>query len=667
MGLPGGAALPCAMLLLLLGCSDYAIQGKEESPPPFEDPGDSAPDPVDDTGEPPPVEDCNGVDDDGDGLVDEGYGDVDGDGVADCLDQACALELLPAGTSPPSEACSGTATVTDPWSAVANNAWTALSTDSTIESIAQTPIVMQLTDDDGDGLVTAADQLDVAFLAWANRGSSAAAHLVVLDGATFAEHLDLPDHYFAGEMAAGDIDGDGAPELVAYDGRNALHAYEMDGTEIWSTGTMTAYLGGQPSVAIVDLEGDGAVEVLAQEAILDGADGSLLATLPARGASFSYTQHVVADLDLDGRGEIVYDGDVHDASGALLWEGLPPGLGSMSHAMVVDVDGDPEGEVVMASDLELAIYDTDGTELATARFGGGAASVPCAADFDGDGQVEVAVPAQTFLRVVEVDGSERAALPITDTSTMAGCVAADLDGDGAAELIHADELALTVWDVRTGSALMTWTEHASGTLVETPALADLDADGAVEILLGSNDNMGRGTWIGLTVIQHDGGGWTAGPPDWPANARVDGRFGPGGVVAEVGTWWERENTFRGVSLGTTPVLRDAAVDLDDVCVASCDPGGAARVSVQAYNPGRDPLPADAELRLYRVDGGARTLVASQPLGAELPSGASAASAVFEVTSEDYGAEGFVVTLGEGESDCHPEDNEASWSEPSPCP
>jgi hypothetical protein len=42
--------------------------------------------------EPVPVEACNGVDDDGDGQIDEGFPDSDGDGVADCVDVS-AVEI----------------------------------------------------------------------------------------------------------------------------------------------------------------------------------------------------------------------------------------------------------------------------------------------------------------------------------------------------------------------------------------------------------------------------------------------------------------------------------------------------------------------------------------------------------------------------------------------
>ena len=44
----------------------------------------------------PPVELCNGVDDDGDGLADEGFPDGDADGIANCADEEGPLGALDA-------------------------------------------------------------------------------------------------------------------------------------------------------------------------------------------------------------------------------------------------------------------------------------------------------------------------------------------------------------------------------------------------------------------------------------------------------------------------------------------------------------------------------------------------------------------------------------------
>ncbi len=178
--------------------------------------------------------------------------------------------------------------------------------------------------------------------------------------------------------------------------------------------------------------------------------------------------------------------------------------------------------------------------------------------------------------------------------------------------------------------------------------------------------MGRDVWMGLTEIEHAGDGWAPGPTDWPANARVEGRFDASGQVVDVGTWWGRENTFRAAGAEAVILARDARVDIDDVCVASCEADGVAEVSVQVHNPGRSSLPAETEVVLYRVDGGVRTEVGRQPLGADVASGTTTASLVFTLTAGDLGPEGVVATVGEGATDCHPEDNEAAWSD-SVCP
>jgi hypothetical protein len=655
------------MLLFLAACSDYALNEGTDKVPGLVDsapPRDTAP-PVDTGDSAPPQEECNGSDDDGDGAVDEDFGDIDADGVADCLDAACVADVVGAGTVARAEVCDGTATVLDPWDTTATTTWASLSTASTIESIAQTPVFMQMTDDDGDGDIDADDELDVAFLAWENGSSLAPSWLVVIDAATGAEHLALEGCYFGGEIAVGDVDGDGAPEILGYDPRNRLMAVRMDGTSVWTTSPMTAYIGGRPAVAIVDLEGDGRVEVLAQESILDGATGAAVGALPAR--AFSFTQHVVGDLDLDGVAEILYDGAVHTADGALSWSGLVAGGGSMVTGVMLDVDGDPEGEVVLASDMTMAVYDTDGTELTRRSWGSGFASVPCAGDFDGDGAPEIAVPAQYTLHIFEVDGTEIATAPIVDTSTASGCVGADLDGDGALEVVYADEEALYVLDGRTGTARVTYTEHASGTLLETPAIVDSDADGAAEIWLGSNDNSGRDIWMGLTRVEHAGGGWTAGPGSWPANARVEGRFDATGGVVDIGTWWARENTFRAVGSTSPPLVRDAAVGFDDVCLASCEPGGPLVLTAHVASPGGETLPADTDVVLSRLDAGVATEISRLALGVELSPGESGASLAFDVTREDVGAEGVQVSVGTDVADCRPADNVATWSDLPECP
>ena len=63
-----------------------------------------------------PVEICDGEDNNGDGEIDEGFWDADGDGIKDCVDDDC--EVLPAtATSELDPDCVGTSTTppVNPW------------------------------------------------------------------------------------------------------------------------------------------------------------------------------------------------------------------------------------------------------------------------------------------------------------------------------------------------------------------------------------------------------------------------------------------------------------------------------------------------------------------------------------------------------------------------
>ena len=68
--------LSMMFLVVVTGCIDYGLDQDD-----------------DDASDDSSVEHCNGVDDDGDGLVDEGFDDSDGDGIADCVDDDCVVEL----------------------------------------------------------------------------------------------------------------------------------------------------------------------------------------------------------------------------------------------------------------------------------------------------------------------------------------------------------------------------------------------------------------------------------------------------------------------------------------------------------------------------------------------------------------------------------------------
>jgi len=95
---------------ILTACPDYTLKGTdviaagaEDSASPADSPAPEDTDTPADTGTdtdtgqeeepPPPVEECDGEDNDGDGEIDEGFDDSDGDGIVDCMEIMHTIDI----------------------------------------------------------------------------------------------------------------------------------------------------------------------------------------------------------------------------------------------------------------------------------------------------------------------------------------------------------------------------------------------------------------------------------------------------------------------------------------------------------------------------------------------------------------------------------------------
>ena len=77
-------------------------------------------------------------------------------------------------------------------------------------------------------------------------------------------------------------------------------------------------------------------------------------------------------------------------------------------------------------------------------------------------------------------------VPIIENG-VAGASAFDFDGDGAAEIVYRDMERFFILDGRTGS-IVSDIPFPSGTLYETPVIADIDKDCKTEIVLAGCNN-----------------------------------------------------------------------------------------------------------------------------------------------------------------------------------
>ncbi len=617
------------LILMIAGCQEYNLQGPPEDP---KDPVDTQPPPEDseppvdteDTQPPPPEEECNGIDDDGDGLVDEGFEDTDGDGVADCVDGDCDVDDHPGGEVEVLEACTGDVVpvVKDPWDVGIE--W---QFGTSGQGVIVMPAVGNLTDDNGDGLINENDNPDIAFTEWTT------GELIVLHGDGSGEIFRVNGVNGNAGVTIADVDVDGVPEVIALSQGGNVVCFDGTGTREWISASFGVSYYPQPAVA--DLDADGDVEVVFDNAVVAGVDGSTLFSLG--GVTTSWRTPVLADIDADGTQEIILGEDVFSHTGALEWSTTSAGSGNF--AAVADLDGDVGGEVFFLTGSRMYIHEPDGTLINMVTIPGSNPGPPSVADFDGDGNVEIAIPANTSISVWEITGTMNWTATINDTSGLAGCSGYDVDGDGTYELLYADQDMFRMYDGATGAVLYSNSSHSSGTLWEYPVTADVDGDGSAEIVIASNS----GSWNGITVFGHNGSGWQASGPTWGTHDfAVTNLDADGTVPSPAPLPWTVHNVFRARPMVDEAGSADLYVFLEDVCVASCE-NGPAKVSFGVANQGGLDVAAGVSVALYALDGSVETVIDTVYID-EVASGAVIAGGAFELHPDDWGSDGILLSV-----------------------
>jgi len=398
------------------------------------------------------------------------------------------------------------------------------------------PIVAQLDDDNCDGKVNQNDIPEIIFSTFTGGGyfKQGTLHAISVVGGQIVDKWTLPNvTQPGGGLAAGDLDGDGKPEIVgcANPGPNGASccdavaqntgvvAFHADGSPFWSQLDTSKVHCGYESPAIGDVDQDGSPEILVGFTLLDGKTGAIKKELDP---TTSWGLHISGLSDLDGDGKLdITDGQrAYRATGDVLWD-LRMGANSIPqgyHAIGdFDKDGKPEVVVVSSSNHTISVVRYDPAEpggakvirrgidinngISTAAFcnaaseyGGGP---PTIADFNGDGIPDVG--AAGAVGYVVMNGAKIVDPNVPDnelilwfkethdcSSAVTGSSVFDFNGDGKAEVIYSDEYHLWMYDGATGTNLIPSTCNTTGTLWEYPLVADVDNDGQADIVVASN-------------------------------------------------------------------------------------------------------------------------------------------------------------------------------------
>ncbi len=450
----------------------------------------------------PPVEICdNGLDDDGDGLID--CYDPDCCGFNEC-DYAyydpCALECVEAFTPK-------SISVTREWTSSDDN-WHPYNT----------PIVM---DFDGDG------ETEIIGNKGTWQGLIEYKNLLILDSYDGSIKAEIETPWFrhvGSTLCAGDVDLDGASEIFfrisgAFRNdesiRGKMVCYEFNGNfyeQKWISSEVVA--NGVPSLS--DVDENGIPELILGKTILNSLTGEILLTGPEDGGDgngISIVADVLPDeycgyckgqeLVVGNQVYAIYLDENNSADNRLILANqVFSGSGNQGDGFTVladmDLDGDLDAVVNSANDgttTTLYVWDLQQpiiidhiTISATTQ---GHASIPAIRDIDYDGIPEVVISSSNSLQLFSFKNEffeTEWQLNTSDWSSRSGSPLFDLNGDGFFELLHRDQEVFRIINATDGTVLFA-DSCQSNNLFEYPVIVDIDEDGAAEILCSCENEL----------------------------------------------------------------------------------------------------------------------------------------------------------------------------------
>jgi len=349
------------------------------------------------------------------------------------------------------------------------------------------PVVSPLIDNNGDGKINGDDIPYIIFNSYIGNTYTQNGTLRAIRGDGSGELFSVTtnDTHPISNPAVGDIDNDGKPDILVLDESYRLMAFNNDGTLKWISSVATAPASYWKSITIADIDENGTSEIMIGDNVFNN-DGSLRWS---KGNSNSYASMTscVAKLISGNHPFLLSGNSAYSFDGTIYWRNATVGNGFTA---VGDIDGNGFPEVVVVFNGNTWLLRYDGSiiwgPVVLPSSGGGA---PTIADVNDDGIPEIGIACASNFVVLKSDGSILWSNITKDTtSNITGSSVFDFEGDGAAELIYADEEFLRIYKGSDGTELFK-ISVGSGTGLEIPVIVDVDNDNKAEIVVVSNDLM----------------------------------------------------------------------------------------------------------------------------------------------------------------------------------
>jgi hypothetical protein len=306
-----------------------------------------------------------------------------------------------------------------------------------------------------------------------------------------------PRNSILGPLAAGDIDGDGVPEIVATSYNHHVTAFRWNGGMVWRYANDDSVLSG---VAIGDLDRDGISEVVL------GGDYSTNAFYDAGG-------NVTALSGPTGRRK---------------WVKMLPQIGQSS-PVLGDVNGDGTLEIFVGTGINYmnlygATYpgnyvyglDHNGNDLpgwpyatAPGTTEGRTPSPPALADLDGNGSLEVIIGDYAGkIHAVQWNGVAATArwtanFSGSNSPLFAAPVVLDIDGDNDLDVVQLSNSEIRAFDGLTGA--LTWSGFVENgglyQFISSPAVGKFKGNGTIQLAVMSNGASQGGQPLGPSLAR----------------------------------------------------------------------------------------------------------------------------------------------------------------------